>query len=255
MAVNKFLLIFWFLVAVPVWSQDSSYVDQTQTQKFTEEDIYVDDHPLLTKPKFESNFKEKYKSGEFEYEVKVAEKNIWERFKEWLAYWFRKIFGLSSNSSSSKAVEWTLKILAGLIVGYVIFLIVKIILNKEGKWVFGKSTTKKIYTDEEIEKNLIYVDFEKLVHETLAKGDNRLVIRYYYLWLLKRLSEKNIIDWHVEKTNSDYLYEIHAADLKTDFQYLSYLYNYIWYGEFEMTEQTFQNAKGAFEKTLKSLNR
>lgn len=253
--MNKFLLFFWFLITVPAWSQDSSYVVQPQATKFNEDDIYVDTDTITSKPKFEPHFKEKYKSGDFEYEVKVAEKNIWERFKEWLAYWFQRIFGLSNKNVSSNAVEWTLKILAGLIVGYVIYLIVKIILNKDGQWVFGKSTTKKIYSDEEIEKNLIYVDFEKLIRQTLDKGDNRLVVRYYYLWLLKRLSEKSIIDWNTDKTNSDYLYEIQSADLKTDFQYLSYLYNYIWYGEFEMTEQTFAHAKNAFEKTLKSLNR
>ena len=253
--MNKFLLLFWLLVSVPIWSQDSSAVAKTQTVKFTEKDIYVDNEVILFKPKFETNFKQKYKSSDFQYEVKVAEKGAWDRFKEWLAYWFKKMFGLSSMDVSSKYVEYTLKTIAVLIVTYVIYLIVKIILNKEGQWIFGKSTTRKIYTDEEIEKNLIYVDFEKLVQETLRNGDNRLAIRYYYLWVLKRLSEKNIIEWHTEKTNSDYLYEIQSTDLRTDFQYLSYLYNYIWYGEFEMNEETFSNAKNSFEKTLKSINR
>ena len=253
--MNKFLLLFWLLVSVPIWSQDSSAVAKTQTVKFTEKDIYVDNDIILFKPKFEPNFKQKYKSSEFQYEVKVAEKGAWDRFKEWLAYWFKRIFGLSSMDVSSKYVEYTLKTIAALIVIYVIYLIVKIVLNKEGQWIFGKSTTRKIYTDEEIEKNLIYVDFEKLVQETLRNGDNRLAIRYYYLWVLKRLSEKNIIEWHTEKTNSDYLYEIQSTDLRTDFQYLSYLYNYIWYGEFEMNDETFSNAKNSFERTLKSLNR
>lgn len=253
--MNKFLLFFWLLLSVPVWSQDSLTVVKTQTIKYTEKDIYVDNSVRVVKPKFEQGFKQKYKSIEFQYEVKVSEKNTWDRFKEWLAYWFKKIFGLSNMNVSSKYVEYTLKIIAALIVIYVIYLIAKIILNKEGQWVFGKSTTRKIYTDEEIEKNLIHVDFEKLIQETLSKSDNRLVIRYYYLWILKRLAEKNIIDWHAEKTNSDYLYEIKSTDLKIEFQYLSYLYNYIWYGEFEMNEEIFSNAKKSFEKTLKSLNR
>lgn len=226
-----------------------------KTVKYTERNIIVDDSIITRKPKFEPGFKEKYKSDDFKYEVKASEKNLWERFKEWLAYWFQKIFGLSNMDVSSKWVEYTLKAIAALIVIYVIYLIAKIILNKEGQWVFGKSTTKKIYTDEEIEKNLIHVDFEKLIQETLNSGHNRLAIRYYYLWLLKRLAEKTIIDWHAEKTNSDYLYEIQSNDLRTDFQYLSYLYNYIWYGEFEMTDATFSHAKNAFERTLKSLNR
>ena len=253
--MNKFLLFFWLLVSVPLWSQDSSAVAKKETIKFTEKDIVVDQSDIVSKPKLSPNFKQKYKATEFQYEVVVSEKSAWERFEEWLAYWFKKIFGLSSMDTSSKYVEYTLKTIAALIVAYVIYLIVKIILNKEGQWIFGKSTTRKILTDEEIEKNLIYVDFEKLVQETLKNGDNRLAIRYYYLWLLKRLAEKNIIEWHTEKTNSDYAYEIQSTDLKKEFQYLSYLYNYIWYGEFEMNELTFSNAQTAFEKTLKSLNK
>jgi hypothetical protein len=253
--VNKYIFIFWLLISVPVWSQDSLAISQNDTIKFTEKDIVVDQSFIVSKPKFSPNFKQKYKSSEFQYEVKIAEKSAWDRFKEWLAYWFQKIFGLSSMDTSSRYVEYTFKTIAALIVAYVIYMIVKIILNKEGKWIFGKSTTRKIYTEEEIEKNLIYVDFEKLIQETLKNGDNRLAIRYYYLWILKRLAEKNIIEWHTEKTNSDYSYEIQSTELRTDFQYLSYLYNYIWYGEFEMNEQTFLHAQNAFEKTLKSLNR
>lgn len=252
--MNKFLLFLWLLVSVPIWSQDSSAVAQKDTIKFTEKDIFVDQSDIVSKPKLSPNFKQKYKATEFQYEVTVSEKGAWERFEEWLAYWLKKIFGLSSMDTSSKYIGYILKTLAGLIVAYVIYLIVKIILNKEGQWIFGKSTTRKILTDEEIEKNLIYVDFEKLLQETLKNGDNRLAIRYYYLWLLKRLAEKNIIEWHTEKTNSDYAYEIQSTDLRKEFQYLSYLYNYIWYGEFEMDELTFLNAQTAFEKTLKSLN-
>lgn len=253
--MNKVILFFWLFVSVPIWSQDSLVVPKKETIKFTEKDIVVDQSVMLSEPKFNPNFQQKYGSSEFQYEVKVAEQNSWDRFKEWLAYWFKRIFGLSSMDTSSKYVEYTLKTIAGLIVAYVIYLIVKIILNKEGQWIFGKSTTRKIYSDEELENNLIYVDFEKLVAETLKNGDNRLAIRYYYLWLLKRLAEKNFIEWHSEKTNSDYAYEIQSTELRTEFHYLSYLYNYIWYGEFEMNEPTFSHARTAFEKTLKSLNK
>jgi hypothetical protein len=72
--------------------------------------------------------------------------------------------------------------------------------------------------------------------------------------MLKKLSEKQIIEWDVEKTNSDYLYEIKDEAQKEDFAYLSYLYNNIWYGEFELDEATFAKAKNAFEKSIKKIN-
>ncbi|MGL2967000.1 DUF4129 domain-containing protein [Flavobacterium sp. XGLA_31] len=251
--MNKLFFFFWLLLAVPSWSQDSLATAQKAAVTYTEKDIKTDQGAVADKPKLPPHFKEKYQSDDFKYEVKLGDqKSIWERFKEWLAHWFREYFGFNDNKSKDY-VDIALKIIAVLIVVYVIYLIVKIILNKEGEWVFGKSTTKKIIHDDDIEKNLIHVDFEKLIKETLKSGDSRLVIRYYYLWTLKQLSERSLIEWHADKTNSDYLYEIQSADLKTDFQYLSYLYNYIWYGEFEINEQMFLQAQKAFENTLKSI--
>lgn len=198
-------------------------------------------------------FKSKYKSGDFVYEVKAHEKNAWDRFKEWLSDLFSRLFSFSNKAASMSFVELFLKILAVLIVVFVIYLIVKSIMNKEGQWIFGKNSDKKIIHYDEIEKNLRLVDFEKLIKETINSGEKRLSIRYYYLWLLKKMSEREIIEWDAEKTNSDYLNEIKNEKQKENFAYLSYLYNYIWYGEFEIDDTIFEKAKTAFEKTINSI--
>jgi hypothetical protein len=132
-------------------------------------------------------------------------------------------------------------------------MIVKAIMNKEGQWIFGKNSDKKMINYDEIEKNIHLVDFEKLIQNSLQSGEKRLTIRFYYLWLLKKMSEKQIIIWDVEKTNSDYLYEIEDQSLKDEFAYLSYLYNYIWYGEFELDDEAFAKAQSTFEKSIKKL--
>jgi hypothetical protein len=67
------------------------------------------------------------------------------------------------------------------------------------------------------------------------------------------MSEKQIIEWDAEKTNSDYVYEIKNEQFKNNFNYLSYLYNYIWYGEFDIDDVTFEKAKASFEKTIQSI--
>ncbi|MDP2158837.1 MAG: DUF4129 domain-containing protein, partial [Flavobacterium sp.] len=66
---------------------------------------------------------------------------------------------------------------------------------------------------------------------------------------------KQVIEWDVEKTNSDYLYEIQNPAIKSQFEYVSYLYNYIWYGEFELDEVTFIKAKKAFDTLIHSIGR
>lgn len=219
---------------------------------FTEKDVLVDSSFVEAKP-FAKNFKKKYTDSEFVYEFKTAEKNAWDRFKEWLANVFKNIFSFTDSKAANNFVDILLKVIAILIIVVVIYMIVKAIMNKEGQWIFGKNSDKKIINYDEIEKNLHLVDFEKLIQNSLKSDEKRLTIRYYYLWLLKKMSEKQIIEWDVEKTNSDYLYEIKNEAQKEDFAYLSYLYNNIWYGEFELDETTFAKAKNAFEKSIKNL--
>jgi hypothetical protein len=90
-----------------------------------------------------------------------------------------------------------------------------------------------------------------LIQEALADNDTRLCIRYHYLWLLKYYSDKNIIVWNHQKTNRDYYYEIQSKEHKQQFEKLSYLYNHIWYGDFEISDAVFQQARTAFLHIVK----
>lgn len=252
--VNKILYIFFFITWINAFSQDTLAWTEAKTEKiiFTEKDVKIDSSVIKSRT-FDKNFKEKYQDNDYVYEQAVKESTWWDRFKQWLSDLFKNLFNLSSDSVSGKVVEIFIKIVAVLLIVYVIYLIVKAIMNGEGQWIFGKSSDKKVINYDEIEKNIHLVDFEKLIKDTLKSGEKRLSIRYYYLWLLKKMAEKNIIDWNVEKTNSDYLYEIKNEAFKTKFEYVSYLYNYSWYGEFDLDDETFEKAKKAFEKTIQSI--
>jgi hypothetical protein len=253
--VNKLLLILLFFFCSNARAQDSIAVKEPQKggkSIFTEKDIFVDNDTIILKT-FDKNFKKKYKDAAFVYEYKTPEKNAWDRFKQWLANIVKNIFGFTNVGASMVFLYYLFRIIAVIVVCFVVYLIVKAILNKEGKWLFGKNSSKKIINYTEIEKNLHLIDFEKLIAQTLQSGEKRLSIRYYYLWLLKKMAAKDIIVWDLEKTNSDYLYEIKSETTRDEFAYLSYLYNYIWYGEFELDDETFNKAKNAFEKAIKSL--
>ncbi len=252
--MNKILIIIlFFFCSNIVGAQDSLAVAKKEKIVFTEKKIAVDSAAIEAKA-FAKNFRNKYTDKEFIYEFKTPEKNAWDRFKEWLANFFKNIFNFTDGKSAANFVNILLRTIAIVIVIFVIYLIAKAIMNKEGQWIFGKNSDKKIINYDEIEKNLHLVDFEKLIQNSLQSDEKRLTIRYYYLWLLKKMSEKQIIEWDVEKTNSDYLYEIKNEAQKEDFAYLSYLYNNIWYGEFELDENTFAKARNAFEKSIQKIN-
>ncbi|MFY0482897.1 DUF4129 domain-containing protein [Flavobacterium sp. PLA-1-15] len=250
--MTKIFYILLFLFCTEFYGQDSLAKADKKGVVYTEKDLKIDSSKI-EQLQFEPSFKEKYDSDDFIYEEKSKEQNIWDRFKEWLAEIFSKLFGFTNNQAAMGAVVIFLRILAVLLILFVVYLIVKSILNKEGRWIFGKNSDRRLINYDEIEKNLHLVDFEKLIKQSIQSGEKRLTIRYYYLWLLKKMSEKQIIEWDAEKTNSDYLYEIKSENFKNDFAYLSYLYNYIWYGEFELDEATFEKSRKAFEKSIQSI--
>lgn len=253
--MNKLLYIALLLFYASVGAKETIDVnpkEKTNKSHFTQRDIRID-NDTIEEVHFRNGFKTKYQSDDFVYEIKLKEKNAWDRFKEWLSGIFSRLFSFSNNETSMAFVELLLRIIAVVIILIVIYLIVKSIMNKEGQWIFGRNSDKKIIRYDEIEKNLHLVDFEKLIKQSIQSGEKRLSIRYYYLWLLKKMSEKQVIQWDVEKTNSDYLYEIQNDQLKNNFSYLSYLYNYIWYGEFDIDDATFEKARASFEKTIQSI--
>lgn len=241
----KNILILLFFFNFPSWGKAS--VPSKDSLR-----ISVDTTAVSTVT-FDQKFKEKYNDKSYIYEEKAPVKSAWERFKEWMAEWLMRNFDMKDTQAALTFFDYAINTIAILLILLAIYLIVKAILKKEGTWIFGSKTDVDIIRYDEIEKNLLLVDFEKLIKESIKSGEHRLSIRYYYLFLLKKLSEKNIIAWDAEKTNSDYLYEIKSPQLKANFEYLSYLYNYIWYGEFELTLTEFQKAKKAFDTTLQSI--
>ncbi|WP_431244611.1 DUF4129 domain-containing protein [Flavobacterium sp. P21] len=255
--MNKifFILLFVFNCSFSN-AQDSIVAEEPPKMasiKYTEKDIQIDSATVEPKT-FEKKFKERYKGEDFVYEVKPPEKTLWDDFLEWLARLFSKIFTFSDHKSSVNFVAILFKTLATILVVVFIFLIVKALINKEGQWIFGRNSQKKNIYYSDIEKNIHLLDFEKLIAENIQSGEKRIAIRYYYLWLLKVMAQNNYIDWDIEKTNSDYLYEIKSPAHKEEFTYLSYLYNYIWYGEFEINEPIFLKAENRFKKAIKTFN-
>jgi len=200
--------------------------------------------------KFE-NLKEKYTGDEFNYIEKPTkvDTTAWERFWSAIGRFFSNLFDFGDGTRALSGIEIFMKIIAILIILFVVYLIVKIIINKEGGWIFGKSA-KKITVSEITEEDIHSLDFNTLITKAKNEKNYRLATRYYYLWLLKTLTDRNIIEWDIEKTNGDYSNEISDLQLKSEFQFLSYVYEYSWYGEFDLTQTDFEKTESAFLKLI-----
>lgn len=201
---------------------------------------------------FDSSFQDNYKGDEFNYEplTKVNDLSAWDRFWNAVGRFLQDLFDFGGIGNSMNGLQILFKIIAILVIIFVVYLIVKVIINKEGGWIFSKSA-KKINVVENVEENIHSIDFKKIVNQAVSDKNYRVAVRYYYLWLLKSLSDKDVIEWDIEKTNRDYYNEISNTDTKKSFQFLSYIYEYSWYGEFELTQEDFQKAEQTFIKNIK----
>ncbi|MBP1617720.1 MAG: hypothetical protein H6Q14_1547 [Bacteroidetes bacterium] len=196
-------------------------------------------------------FKKKYlQDSEFDYGRKEGGGSFWKSLKKTIEKFLRGLFGLSPDISPN-FLPILMKILSGLVILVVIYFGVRIYLNHKGKWFLeNKNNTLEIDVHD-MEQLIQLADFASLIAGAEKESNTRLSIRYYYLWLLKKLKDGSIIEWLPDKTNSDYLYEIKNADVKNQFSHLSYLYEYIWYGEFSINDREYQEAKAAFENFLR----
>lgn len=211
------------------------------------QDSIVTDESFVERRNYD-NLTETYTGEDYIYERTVEESGWWIRFKQWLIDFFKNLFSINSDAQTSNIVDLALNLFYIVLIILVVYFIVRAIMNKEGKWIFGKSSNKSIISVTDVESNIHQTDFATLIREAEEENNFRMAVRYHYLWSLKTMTERGQIEYDVEKTNSDYLLEINSDVLKTQFSYASYLYNYIWYGEFEIDSDQYNKAKRAFVK-------
>ncbi|MCR9249942.1 MAG: hypothetical protein NXI20_05935 [bacterium] len=88
------------------------------------------------------------------------------------------------------------------------------------------------------EQDIQLIDYTGLLEDAIANRNYRLAIRYLYIITLQKLQTAELIQWHKEKTNRDYYYEL-PQDYQPTFNDILRIYEYVWYGEFDASESLF----------------
>lgn len=107
-----------------------------------------------------------------------------------------------------------------------------------------KDRVEKLVEEEisDLPENILEQDFDALVQKARNEGDYRLATRYQFLKTLQRLSEKELIEFSPEKTNSLYVREV-PVQWRNDFARLILNYEYVWYGKFNLTLHQYELLK------------
>jgi len=145
------------------------------------------------------------------------------------------------------------------ILGIIILVVIYFIFKNAGGFSFGSEKRKIKYDiseekrDEDLE-NIENNNFQLLIQKAKSEGDFRRAVRYYYLWVLQKLTDKNLISWNKDKTDYDYFIELGQHPIKEDFSTNTYIYDHTWYGNFHLNSGEFELAESIFQRTLSKLN-
>lgn len=80
---------------------------------------------------------------------------------------------------------------------------------------------------------------DQKIREAIEQKQYNFAIRYLYLKTLYTLNDHNLIRYHAEATNNEYLHQMSQHKKSNEFRFLTRVFEYVWYGKFEINEQQF----------------
>ena len=197
----------------------------------------------------DSYIEELKKQEEFIYLEKKEVENWWTIFKQWIGnLWNSFLEWLFGDINASGFWAVLIELLPYLVMIGIFILIVWLFIKlNPGKSLMGSRDESSVFLSED-EKIIQSQNIEHLIEKAKENKDYRLAVRYYFLLILKRLIDRKVINYEMEKTNEDYLSEITNADWKREFTSLTHLYDFIWYGNFSISENEFFKVEKHFQK-------
>lgn len=261
--MNKFLffLLVFFSIG-PVYAQDDNeaatveeYIgDSLGTGHYR--NMLRADSVLLRNPvsentlypkKFRENLQSRYKGNEFDYSVSKPRESFFQKLMRRIDKILQSIFGETVFTNSAKITTALIRFFAIILVGFLLYFIIKYLIGKDGNLFWGKKNKKIDINAQELHENIHEINFSESIAKFEREGDYRSAVRYQFLLVLKKLSDKKQISWNPEKTNKDYAAELKDYHLKEEFTKLSYIFDYVWYGEFSIDEQAYLKFKAQYQ--------
>ncbi|AMR30610.1 hypothetical protein A0256_03815 [Mucilaginibacter sp. PAMC 26640] len=183
------------------------------------------------------------KRPEFKYaEAGYTGSSLWTRFWDWFWKW------LDLGGKNAGKTTWFWRILKYLFIiggpAALVFLILKLSgINMLG--LFRKKAYSPLaYTTSE--ENIHEINFETEIEKAVAAKNYRLAVRLLYLRSLKQLSDNGLINWKIDKTNTDYVSELADEDQRAEFKQLTLQFEYAWYGDFLITGESYKRISQLF---------
>jgi hypothetical protein len=138
-------------------------------------------------------------------------------------------------------------LLIGLVIALLTFLILRLAtpdLFKRKQAV--KSSRHSTHNIAELEVD----ELDQALKDALRSGDLRLAVRIYYLIVIRELAAHRIINWHLEKTNNQYVVEMTGHPLIKPFSASTRAYERVWFGEEDLNPTGFSTLEAELKHLI-----
>ena len=221
------LLIFFIAFRADAQKQDSIHYDyNSQINIRTSEkiNIYLNDDYY-----------------QYDQEIVKPPESLLQRILTWIYKFFRFL------DRGGKAVSYIFYVL---MFAVLLFVIIKILgLNYQS--LFIRSAKIKSREIDVFDEDIHAIDFDTVIDDAVKKENYRKAVRYLYIKFLKVLTDNELIQWEINKTNKDYRKEMKKNKYFSIFKNLTFVYEYVWYGEFTINYKQFAEFHSDFNRVYR----
>jgi len=169
-----------------------------------------------------------------------AQLSLWQRIKAWIWTHLLKPFDNPALSPVWNGLFYLF------VAGGMFFAVMKL-LKMDAEGVFFRRRRRE-NGPVEINVDAPNADLDRLIEKAVSANDFRRAVRIIYRKALRDLAERDLIHWRRERTNQEYLAELSVPRLRRPFAALTYLFEYVWYGEFPVNETVYRQMRGAYSR-------
>lgn len=243
-----FCLVFFIFCSLFSQAQDSDYYESADTVRSSsaEKEVRLIDSvvtaPLIITRKVPDSALRKLKADDAFWYVNTAPHR-------------EKQNDETAKSKSFLFSKWFNTAMWFLIVGCFIAALVWFLASSNIQLFRKKSSSIEQLEQAYLAENIFEIDYPKEIAKAIAEKNFSLAVRLHYLQTLFLLSQKNMIRYAHERTNSAYVDQLYNTAYYKDFFRLTRHFEYTWYGQFGINEDAFgvmQNEFNEFKQRMPS---
>jgi hypothetical protein len=263
---TKFLFIFFLcLLSIGTYSQETVTIKDTVQVN----DSLNDEYEVLEENKNEDTIRKAYlytiDSSQYPYYPISNINDTLNALKNSKDYWYVNAAFKSNKkntTTSNGESKWlnflnssVFKIIIWALIIAVVLTIIIVFLNENQINFFTKKSKKLTDPNKEThqEENIFDINYASAIDKAISANDFATATRLQYLQVLLLLHQKGTIVYTKEKTNFDYLMSLSNTSYYKDFATATRNYEFVWYGDFELTKEQYKIIETVFINLKKQI--